>query len=168
VVQEFDRNTRFTEKLQLSNASLFWGEPTWVGGPGSPRLRKDDFEAVYRHLKEKGGPFFVLGDSTMLYGLTGQNSPQPLLYFLEGQTFRESDIAWLDPLIVHSLARNQVKVVVIETASFTDIHATCRDFPHLTQWMKTGFTRTATYGIYEIWEADGGKEAHADDQAAKR
>ena len=168
VVQQFDRDTTFTEKLRLSNASLFWGQPTWVAGPGGPRLRKEDFEAVYRHLKARGKRFFVFGDSTILYGLTGQNSPQPLLYFLEGQTFRESDIAWLDPLIVRSLARNHVELLVIETASYMDIHATCRRFSHLAQWMKTGFTPTATYGNYEIWEADGGEEAHADDQAAKR
>lgn len=149
-VQQFDRHTKFDRKLQIANASIYWGDPT--DSSSHTVLRKEDLESTFNYLKACDKPFFVFKDATIFYGLTGRPSPQPLLYFQENHSFRDSDVPWLDARIVDSLERNHIQVLVIETSSWLRDTALYEKFPRLEQWMKSGFQKQATFGIYEVWK----------------
>jgi hypothetical protein len=149
-VQQFDRHTKFDRKLQIANASIYWGDPT--DSSSHTVLRKEDFESTFNYLKACDKPFFVFKDATIFYGLTGRPSPQPLLYFQENHSFRDSDVPWLDARIVDSLERNHIQVLVIETSSWLKDTVLYEKFPRLEKWMKSGFQKQATFGIYEVWK----------------
>jgi hypothetical protein len=65
-VQQFDRHTKFDRKLQIANASIYWGDPT--DSSSHTVLRKEDFESTFNYLKACDKPFFVFKDATIFYG----------------------------------------------------------------------------------------------------
>ena len=68
------------------------------------------------------GNFLLLGDESIVYGLTGRPSPSPVLWYHPGLTFRESKPARsrLERQIDEALARYSVRWVVIpKNASWT-------------------------------------------------
>jgi hypothetical protein len=149
VVQQFDRNkVRFTERVAIPRLDILWGEPTEVG---DQVVQRSDVEGLWRFLNDRARPFFVAGDATMFYGLTGQPSPQPLLYFQGHHSYRPEDISWLDPLITGSLRRRHVDLFIKETAIFVGAKQFYEQFPELSSWM-ADFHHTRSFGIYEIWE----------------
>jgi hypothetical protein len=56
---------------------------------------------------------------------------------------------------VDSLERNHIQVLVIETSSWLRDTTLYEKFPRLDQWMKSGFQKQATFGIYEVWKRNG-------------
>jgi hypothetical protein len=173
-VQEFAPGATFTERLRVRGASqVLWGEPTRI----TPQfcsslgdmckisrvdtaldhsydvLQRDDFEHLASLLRQRGRNFFVFPDATMLYGLTGRPSPQPLLYFHPGQSYSLADQAELDRQIVDALDRNRVSSVVLERASFMGTHKLLSEFPRLDAWIARNFELTEDIGNYHVFDA---------------
>lgn len=159
VVQEFRPGTVFRSQVAVRGLEgVLWGEPTVLGPDTGPNatLRREDFEATVRYLQAKRRNFFVMGDSTLFYGLLGVPSPQPLLYYQSGHSFLAEDVPHLDQWILSSLKRNDVGVVVGEKLTFDgDGMARYRQFPRVWGWFQAGFRHTADFGNYEIWERTG-------------
>jgi hypothetical protein len=171
-VQEFAPGTTFTERLRVPRASrVLWGEPTRItpqfcSGLGDmckissastaldhsyEILQRDDFERVASLLEQRHRNFFVFPDATMLYGLTGRPSPQPLLYFHPGQSYALADQAELDHRIVDALEQHQVDNVVLERASFMGTHKLLVEFPRLDAWIARNFELSAEIGNYHVF-----------------
>lgn len=168
-VQEFF-GASFDQRLAVAGASrLRWGEPTQItphfcGTWGdfcsvsaesavqraAPILERKDFEQIAYVLRERQENFFVFPDATLLYGLSGRISPQPLLYFHPGQSFLTSDRAQLDGEILESLKRNHVTLVVLERASFMGTHQQLAHFPRLRAWLETELEPELELGNYRL------------------
>jgi len=170
-VQEFADGTTFAHHLDVKGAErVRWGEPTYTranfcqGAASvceiSPQpnaehqaldvLRRQDFERVVRTLQERRENFFVFPDSTLLYGLAGRVSPQPLLYFHPGQSFSKADVGRLDAMIVASLEKHQVSLVVLERASFLGTQRRLSLFPKLEHWIRDHFQVSEEFGNYQL------------------
>jgi hypothetical protein len=173
-VQEFAPGAGFDQRLHVAGAErVRWGEPTRI----TPQfcsslgdmckissastaldhsyeiLQREDFERVARRLRERSGNFFVFPDATMLYGLTGRPSPQPLLYFHPGQSYSVADQAALDRSIVAALERNRVRSIVLERASFMGTHKLLGEFPELDAWIARHFELSEEIGNYHLFDA---------------
>jgi hypothetical protein len=173
-VQEFAPGATFDERLHVPGAErVRWGEPTRI----TPQfcsslgdmckissastaldhsyeiLQREDFERVASRLRERSGNFFVFPDATMLYGLTGRPSPQPLLYFHPGQSYSVADQAELDRGIVAALERHRVSSVVLERASFMGTHKLLSEFPRLDAWIARNFELSEEIGNYRLFDA---------------
>jgi hypothetical protein len=160
-VQDFPVGTIFRQRLQVEGASrVLWGEPTRIRGEVS--LDRRDFEALTRHLRQRAANFFVFPDSTLLYGLTGRPSPQPWVYFHEGQSFSSRAIDEVGARVRASLERNQVDIIVIEKDSYLGTAALWPRFGSLDAWVRSDFERTAQFGIYDVFERRAAKAARAE------
>lgn len=172
-VQEFF-GARFEERLAVKGAErVLWGEPTRItphfcGSMGDTCklsadvadaerplqfLRRSDFERVAQELQARQQNFFVFPDATVLYGLTGRISPQPLLYFHPGQSFFVSERQQLDQAIVQALQRNHVTLIVLERASFMGMHKQLTEFPKLHAWIEAEFEPGLELGNYRLLQA---------------
>jgi hypothetical protein len=173
-VQEFAPGTSFSEPLGVPGARrVLWGEPTRItpqfcsslgdmckiSGASTALdhsydvLRREDFEDVASLLRQRNRNFFVFPDATMLYGLTGRPSPQPLLYFHPGQSYSLGDQADLDRAIVDALEQHQVSTVVLERASFMGTHKLLTQFPRLDAWIARNFELSREVGNYHVFDA---------------
>ena len=155
IVQEFRPRTTFRDTVRVRGLErVRWGEPTLLGSWTRPTIvRKVDFEDLVSYLAAKRSSFFVMGDSTLLYGLLGVRSPQPLLYFEPSHCFLEEEIPRLDGMVLASLERNGVGVVVREKVTFLpEIHDAYPQFPRTWAWLTSHFDHVSDFGNYEIWE----------------
>ena len=171
-VQEFE-GASFTEHVALARASgLLWGEPTRItpqfcarigeickisgdkAGQERPfeLLHKRDFESIAVELQRRHQNFFVFPDATILYGLLGRPSPQPVLYFHPGQSYALADQAGLDRQIVSALQNNSVELIVLERASYMGTHKLLALFPELKGWLDRNFRLAAEFGNYRLFE----------------
>lgn len=179
-VHEFPAGVRFDDRVAIPAASrLVWGEPTritpqvcpliWdacsLSGPhgGADHdfeiLRRRDFERIATELQRRDRNFFVFPDATILYGLTGRPSPQPVLYFHPGQSFAVDDEHELDLRIVDSLRKNHVTLVVLERASFMGTQRLLSRFPTLDAWIRDRFRTVEEFGNYRLLEARDGSSS---------
>jgi 4-amino-4-deoxy-L-arabinose transferase-like glycosyltransferase len=151
-VQQFEQGSLFRDAVRVRGMErVRWGEPTSIGG--TTILRRADFEALASYLSARGSNFFVVGDSTMLYGLLGVRSPQPLLYFQPSHSFLEKEIPRLDEMVSASLERNRVGVVVREKVMFLpEMRDAYTHFPRTWAWFTSNFSHVSDFGNYEIWE----------------
>jgi 4-amino-4-deoxy-L-arabinose transferase-like glycosyltransferase len=151
-VQQFAKGTRFRDSVRVRGMEpVRWGEPTMIDK--TTILQRADFEGLVSYLSANGGPFFVMGDSTMLYGLLGTRPPQPLLYFMPSHSFLKKEIPRLDEMVSASLERNKVGIVVREKVTFlTEIHDSYAQFPRTWGWFTSHFDHVSDYGNYEIWK----------------
>ncbi|MCS7041489.1 MAG: glycosyltransferase family 39 protein [Bryobacteraceae bacterium] len=150
-VQQFDRRARFVGHVEVAGLErLVWGEPTRIK---KMILHRHDLEKIVRLLKDLRVPFFVMGDSTILYALSGVSPPQPMLYFQPRQSFFPTQAADLDRRVYKALVDNNARLVIREKETFLPGVARCfQDFPHLNQWFLSSFRLVSEVGIYEIWE----------------
>ena len=152
MVQEFTARTLFRDPIHVRGLErVRWGEPHLIQ---EKLLRRVDFENLVSYLSAKRANFFVMGDSSILYGLLGVRPPQPMLYFLLGHSFLERQIPRLDPMISASLERNGIRLVVREKIMAEGIVS--RDsyalFPRTWAWFTGNFDHTRDFGLFEIWE----------------
>lgn len=151
-VQQFEPGTRFHDSVHVRGMEgLRWGEPTLINP--STTLQKADFESLFSWLSAKRSTFFVVGDSTILYGLLGTRSPQPLLYFAPNHSFLENEIPRLDETILTSLERNRVSVVIREKVMWErETSDAYPMFPRIWAWFTSRFVHLRDFGNYEVWE----------------
>jgi hypothetical protein len=181
-VQEFF-GARFEQPLAVAGMErVVWGEPTRItphfcGNLGDTCklsdevaraerplqiLQREDFERVAKELRSRDENFFVFPDATLLYGLSGRVSPQPLLYFHPGQSFLPADRAELDRRILESLKRHHVTVIVLERVSFMGTQRELAAFPKLHAWVASEFESALELGNYRVLRARASRPALAE------
>jgi len=90
---------------------LRWGDPTWLSGV---TVTAADIKGLYDYLENEEKNFFIFPELTVLYGLLGKPSPQPLVWFHRGLTYSGNYDFELDRRIVRDLEKNEVKIIVLE------------------------------------------------------
>lgn len=134
---------------------LRWGQPTLLHGR---EVREADVAALQRELTARGRNFFIVPDFTILYGLTGRPSPQPIVTFNKGLTYPAQYDPALDAWIVRALERHKVELIVIEEVSWRHPdggRGTLRDFPALQAHLDTRFHLADRLGIFTLYERTG-------------
>ena len=150
LVQEFPSGTTFHDNLHVDRASrVIWGHPTLMG---RELLQRGDFEDIVHWLLNKNENFFVFPDATILYGLTGRVSPQPLLYFLENHSYSKGELSSLDPEILRSLQNNDIRIFIQEKDSVLHTQDTLRNFPRTYQWILNNFHAVRQFGPFQVSE----------------
>jgi len=167
-VQQFPTGSHFTESLNVDRLHrLKWADCSYSGrlalstgvSVADPNrewwIRKSDFQNLNEWLVRNPGNFFVFGDSTMLYGLHQRPSPQPWLYFQRGHSYLDSDLPYVDEVVVASLTRTTVRAVILEKISWAGQQDTSwlPHMPKLQKWINSNFTKEKEFGIYEVWVA---------------
>ena len=141
-------------------AGLQWLESTYLGGYAamsdnpSLRIAAADVESVCQYLSAQRQPFFVLGDSKFLYGVTHTAPPPGLLYFQPNIFYTQADIPALDEATVKSLQSNNTRLIVREKYTLfnnPDHPGKPEDaFPTTLAWIADNFTPGPVFGNYEI------------------
>ncbi len=141
--------TRFVPVAAESLRPLAWAEPT---GLREERVTAAEVEELLHALRERPGSFFVFPDWTILYGLLGRPSPQPLLWFHPGLTYLREGAPDLDRRIVRSLEEHRVATVVLERTSWFGTSARRADFPALDRYLESCFLRRGAIGPFDLLE----------------
>ena len=134
---------------------LVWATPERY--KGTP----EDFKNTIDFFNGNAGNFFLLGDSSILYALTGRPSVNPALWFDPGQTLPFPTSSWFpdfQDLLLKSLIKNHVRYVVLEATrqkngqGYTWSNISLAYFPKLNELVqKTGSVR-AVFGVFTIIE----------------
>jgi hypothetical protein len=127
---------------------LRWGSPTVIKGG---RVSAEDLTRLCRYLAGRGR-FFSFPELTLLYGVLGVPSPQPLLWFHPGLTYLRGGDPALDRRIVGSLDAHGVDTVVIQRRSWFGTKAILADFPRLQDWLDSQFDHVGSIGMFDIYE----------------
>jgi 4-amino-4-deoxy-L-arabinose transferase-like glycosyltransferase len=150
VMDVFDKPAFAAPFTENGLKGLRWGEPTQMGGHAIEGKAVSD---LLQYLKERRANFFIFPDFTLMYGLAGVPSPQPLLWFHEGVTYpggaRDAD---LDARIVESLKRRNVRVVVIEQVAWFNTGTRLDAFPQMKAYVYGSFRRLGQIGTFSIYE----------------
>jgi hypothetical protein len=129
---------------------LRWGAPTRIEGRD---VEAGEVVELLEELTARGTPFFIFPDFLWYYGLTGQPSPQPLLWFGKGVTYvREGDPA-LDAWIVRALERHRIELVILEAAASGGAGIAggrLDDFPQLRDYLARTFRTERRIGIFDV------------------
>jgi len=140
----------FSRKLDWPGwRTLRWGDPTEIFGK---EYRLDDLQALMRILQQKDVPFFAWPESTFLYCALGKPSPQPLLWFHPGLTYRRSDASLIERRILDSLESQGVKIVVVEEDYLASGVHVMEDFPDLCDWITSKFKYVRRFGPWLLYE----------------
>lgn len=143
---------------------LVWSTPECY--KGTPQ----DFVKTINFFKINHGNFFLLGDSSILYALTGKVSVNPVLWFDPGQTLPSPSSPMFpdfQDLLMKTLKNHHVKFIILETTRITDGRGFTWSKVNLTYFPKldklvqeTGRVR-AVFGVFTIIElADNGKPSN--------
>lgn len=103
-------------------------------------------------LRRAGRPFLVFPDWTLLYGVVGAPSLQPLLWFHPGLTYPRGGDPDLDRRIVAELERRGVATVVLEDVSWFGTGRRLAAFPHLAAWIDRRFAESEHIGPFRVLE----------------
>jgi hypothetical protein len=95
-------------RLRALGFSVWKAPPDYVSAA-------DSFEPLLEWFESRPGNFILIGDESILYGLTGRPSVPPLLWFHPAITFRNDTAgrARVDDWLAASLQRHSVRWVVI-------------------------------------------------------
>jgi len=109
------------------------------------------------------GRFFVFPEFTLLYGVLGAPSPQPLLWFHPGLTYPHGGDPALERRVVESLDANKVDTVVIQQRSWFGTEKILTDFPKLQHWLDSQFEQAGSIGMFELYERKAAQDTGAHD-----
>jgi len=145
----------FRNNMPEGLSFLVWATPERY--KGTP----EDFKNTIDFFSSNAGNFFLLGDSSILYALTGRPSVNPVLWFDPGQTMPFPSSLWFpdfQDLLLKSLIKNHVRYVVLEATrqkngqGYTWSNISLAYFPKLNELVqKTGSVR-AVFGVFTIIE----------------
>ncbi|MDD5166379.1 MAG: glycosyltransferase family 39 protein [Candidatus Omnitrophica bacterium] len=145
-VQEFT-NSEFPRYFALEKLkALKWGKPTRIWGL---QIQEEDVTGLVSYLKAKNENFFIFPNFTILYGVLGVPSPQPLLWFHKGLTYHAIYEPELDNWIVRDLVKNKVRIIVIEE---NPLYNALNDFRQLDEFVAADFRETKKIGLFHIYE----------------
>lgn len=132
------------EKLK----NLKWGMPTMIE---KTNVSEQSISQLIGYLKSKKENFFIFPDFTILYGLIGVTSPQPLLWFQKEWTYTREYDSRLDEWIIKDLKKNNIRIIVIEEKSFLGTENRLNDFPLLKNFINENFQLKEKFGIFGIY-----------------
>ncbi len=140
----------FKETLSIKELKILkWGEPTLIKGC---EIKREAFLSLVEFLKREKKNFFVFPDFTLLYGILGSPSPQPVLWFHKGLTYPGNYDPSLDEWIVKDLKKNKVEIVVQEDCSWSGNEEMLNSFSLLKKFLKENFEKTSHIGIFSIYK----------------
>jgi hypothetical protein len=149
-VHEMFRGADFEAPVGIEGLEgLRWAEPNSIRGSV---VLPEHLVTLHGYLQERGENFFAFPDFTILYGILGVPSPQPLLWFHEGVTYSREENSDLDEAIVTALNRNDVQVYVREQAAWFNTGERLDDFPMLRAFLRTEFVKLGEIGIFSVYE----------------
>lgn len=129
---------------------LRWAVPTVLR---DVTVERTTLERLVRRLEDHPGGLFVFPDWTILYGLLGRPSPQPLLWFHPGLTYPRDagpERRSLDRRLVEALEARRVQTFVLERTSWLGTKARLADFPRLRRYLERCFRLEQAVGPFEI------------------
>ena len=95
--------------------------------------------------------YFVLGYSTFLYGTTGHEPPQPLLWFRPGVSYSADHPEAADDRIVQALVRRRVRWIILDPIGSEELLS---DFSGLGRWLESRFQEVdEDLGSYRVFES---------------
>jgi len=111
------------------------------------------FSALYSHLSDRRQPFFVMGDTTVLYAALGTINPSPSVFFHRGLTFPEDPEAQrtFEDWLLRNLDREEVRQLVVEHPA-TWMGVSLADFPGVAAVVASSTCARTTFGKYEVIE----------------
>lgn len=158
----FDAATAEREAPHLPEAleRLRWSTPKLV------QYTPADLHAVAEHLRQRDGAFLLLGDASVLYGLTGKPSVFPSLWFHPGLTFPlpyDPRFAQFEALLIERCERFRVRTIVIEPRVWIGYRApegetpkarfvSLATFPRLEQFVSERRVSERSLGAFRVIE----------------
>jgi len=139
-------------------SSLRWAAPTYTvivrKDLGLPRDKKElplsEFMTLLNYLNDTQENFWAFPDYTLLHGLFGRPTPQPLLWFHKGLTYPQEYSPLLDKLVLDALVKNSVTLIVMEKHSFLRPDRILADFPVVRAYLAANFAPTHDFGSFVI------------------
>lgn len=149
-VHDVFRGERFDRPLEVAGLEgLRWPDPMRMRGFD---MFAKDFTELVSYLRQRRENFFVFPDFTILYGVVGVPSPQPVLWFHERVTYPEEGDPELDRWIVDDLKKNKVRIVVIEQVAWFNTGKRLDAFPQLKAYVYGDFERLGQIGTFSIYQ----------------
>ena len=117
---EFHKN-KFSLSVDAANihpalSGLHWIMPSKIDGHGGEQ-RASNYKSLLDEIAKRKGNFLLIGDSSILYALSGKPSVFPGLWFHEGLSIPKQFSARrrkFEKFLVRSLLRNDVRYVVVD------------------------------------------------------
>jgi len=125
---------------------------------GASAYEPDELTALVDHLSHAAGDFLLIGDSTILYGLTGRVSPHRELWMDPGLTMPAPGTPEFDAFERDLMARARrfgVRRVVLE-GPHTWVGLSLDHFPRVKQWTMSNGCGERTFGGVRVIEVCGG------------
>src|SRR5262245_3442993 len=121
---------------------------------GASHYEPDELAALVRYLRDADGGFLLIGDSSILYGLTGKVSPSRALWFDPGLTMprRESSefAAFEEDLIARSRDLGVRRIVMEGPHTWAGV--SLNDFPNLKQLVGSSACGERAFGDVRVLE----------------
>jgi hypothetical protein len=130
-------------------AFLRWQVPPLV--PYGPAELRDLIE----HLEERGSPFLLIGDTSIVYGLTGLPSVAPSLWFHPGLTLPHAEdprAAAFEELLLARMKAIGVRCVVLEGERTWIRSLSLSSFPRLQELVLQRRVASVRIGAFEVIE----------------
>lgn len=143
-------------KLPAGLDFMRWRDPSFGG------YSAEDLSAVVAFLRANPGNFLLVGDASILYGLTGRPSLNPVLWFhprltIPGRT--TSGFQNYERRLIESLRRHHVRYVVVEMDG-TFMGTRPAYFPALVDYIQARIERRRSFGSFDVIEL-GARQAGA-------
>lgn len=163
-VYQFDQRVNQTRLVLESEFIKDGSTVEMVGGSG---LEGMHFAAAYYpkemrpdslilFLKEQPGEFFLFGDMSLLYGLTGRRSVSPVLWFHEGLTLPKRDspeFGAFSKELTEAVIGSRPRYVIFDgTGRLTYTHLPWEAFPELNAWLQSNTLSTRKMFGFEVCE----------------
>lgn len=146
----FFRSSFDDQVVSKALSPVRWAQPTPAARRARETIAVEDLDVLADYLRDQPESFFVFPDYTILYGVTGKTPPQPLLWFHPGLTYSREEAPWLDAYLVRELHKNQVRLVVLERASWQGTERRLSDFPALARFVHGAFVPAREFGNFEV------------------
>jgi hypothetical protein len=153
MVNEFDPGRKFgtsAEKFPSGFKFISFAVP-W-----EYRFRPNDLKQTIEYIKNQKADFFLLGDSSIIYGLTRRPSVNPSLWFHPGYTmpFLDSDDFRLyEERLLENIRKYKVKYLVLEKGG-TFFNVSLNNFKKLGALIIEDSVENRKYGEFKILRID--------------
>lgn len=117
-------------------------------------MTPEDIVGVYEFLTQHKGNFLLLGNASILYGITGRPSVNPALWFHQGLTVPKPytpEFSKYESALLDNVKKYSVKYVIVEDSA-KQWGNWLNPLPKLARHMKTNTCGETHYGVFEIVE----------------
>jgi hypothetical protein len=117
----------------------------------------DQLTALVKYLRDADGNFLLIGDASILYGLTGKPSASPVLWFDPRLTMphpEEPGFAAFENGLIARARRDHVRRIVVDRAPMWT-HLTLDDFPQFARLAATSACGDQSFGGTRVIEICG-------------